>query len=314
MSARCVVALCGIFVAFATPVSAQSAGLALHRLRLQGDAGCETGSARYCPDQARFESLAGDIGVAAAGLPTSPAHTGGRQAFRVTARATMTPVRSDAWRRGTRGADASALENDDPPTRVSVLLAEVEKSLPLGFAVRGAAGAWVGSGGVVLGGGLRWAVLEGFRRGVFRYIPDISLSADIATVVGLQSLRVLMPSTTLRMSKRVIIARQVELTPMLGVSLLWVRASASGAVDLTPERDAVAECAPDELGECTGDGTDLNNNVTFATTTSLRARLTLGAALRYRAASLDASVAFDLARPADASRLVQVSLGVGLSF
>ncbi|MFT5357053.1 MAG: hypothetical protein ACI9KE_004283, partial [Polyangiales bacterium] len=82
----------------------------------------------------------------------------------------------------------------------------------------------------------------------------------------------------------------------------------SELVDLTPNRNAFAECGvspqqpPDNAGsniQCARSTQDLGNNVVFNDVRAFRARMSIGAEIRYRVFTLNAAIHWDLKAPGD---------------
>jgi hypothetical protein len=218
---------------------------ALSRLVL--DPNCTLAGAAACvPDRAAYYKLVSQLGFALA--PHSPfeAGTGGLSGFQVSLVGGFTAVDSSAdyWRRGTQGKASAAngvAENADPDAWLQLYSLEVRKGLGFGLEAAGSLGTMPHTSLIAWGADLRLALLEGHRQGAWRYFPDTSLGIALREATGLPDLELGTLALDARFSQPLVGPSGFIVTPWLGYQ--WVRiAGDAGAVDLTPNRDALAEC------------------------------------------------------------------------
>lgn len=168
-------------------------------------------------------------------------------------------------------------------SRLTVSGLEVSKGLPFGLQVSAAlfrphtSSMWSPSLTLQL------AILESFRKNIFRYLPDIAVRAGFRALSGHKAMRVFALSIDLILSKPFPI-QDVILTPLLTAGLVWGSAS-TREVDLTPERDALSECepsyepyAPDNVSlvRCRGSAQDFQNIANFPRRNLFLPRLSIG--------------------------------------
>jgi hypothetical protein len=216
----------------------------------------------------------------------------------------------------------------------------VRKGLPFGFELGTSIGFAANTSYWTLGLEIRWSILEGLRpQGSSAYLPSISVRGSVQTLIGDAELNVTVPAVDVTIGERFVIADAVEISPYLGAQWAFIFADTE-LVDLTPTRDAFAECNPDpfppghpsfsssstEAPYCRGDGTDFNHNVVFPSLRNHRARGFAGLQLRYEWFAFTGAFAFDLltpaemphgddyALPADLPRQWQLDLGLGVSY
>ncbi|MEO0323724.1 MAG: hypothetical protein AAF447_12260 [Myxococcota bacterium] len=323
---RAALVLALLSVAAAPPAAAKAGAfdLTLSRLGLQraGDPNCAPGSPGRCADVPRYQRLVAELALAVAPpMLLAPAETLGSRRFALALDAGFVSVdaRDEAWRLGARGR-----RGQGPPGRMRWLRLGARKGLPGGLEVGANVATLTQSAYFVVGGELRLGLLEGFRRGPLGKLPDVALRGAINAFVGEADLRIVTPSLDLTFSKGLVLGREVVLTPLAGLQLLWTR-SASEIVDLTPDVDALALCDPDPAGlavgslRCRGSGADLPSDVQFPGTRSFRLRGAAGVALRWRDVALRTAVDVDLRDPSasgdvPAGTRRQWRLDVGASF
>lgn len=329
--------IAGACLVLSVPAQAQRMDLALSRLRVPSvddpaspcsrtfGAGLERD---FCADDDAWRRLATQFAGSMIPPVLLPAHTRGMRGIYVGIESAISGIDSseEYWARGTEG------DTGDRNRFVDSVLAwnrlNVRKGLPFGFEIGTNVGFLVNTSYWTLGLEVRWSLLEGLRdRNASAYFPSLSVRGAVQTLLGDSELNVTVPSIDVSIGERIIIADTVELSPYLGAQLAWVFAD-SELVDLTPERDAFAECNPDpnpmggEPPFCRADGTDFNHNVVFPSLRSTRARLFFGTQLRYEWFAFTGAFAFDLmapgdlddSLPSDLPRQWRVDLGVGVSY
>lgn len=286
-------------------------------------------SGQFCPDQTAFRAVTSQFAGAMIPSVLLPAHTRGMRGIHVGVESSITGISSgrDDWARATEGDLPGESRNRfvDPVLAWNRL--HVRKGLPFGFEIGGSAGFLVNSSYWALGIDVRWAVLEGFRaQNSSFYFPSVSIRGAVQTLIGEPELNVTVPSLDLSVGERFIIADTVEISPYVGTQVAWIFADTE-LVDLTPERDAFAECNPDpasmsgSLSCRSGDGTDFNNDAVFANLRSLRARMFFGAQVRYEWFAITSAFSFDLMKPAELDETLpnlprqwRIDIGLGVSY
>jgi hypothetical protein len=174
---------------------------------------------------------------------------------------------------------------------------------------------------------LRWSLLEGFRRGVLAYFPDLSIGGGVRTITGTPQFQLTVASGDAALSKPLPIADTSVLTPYVGYQFLRIFGD-SGPVDLTPRTDAIGYCnyqgqkvpggyngddvdhtqGPYTGQAVCGDGSgqngtpdDLSNTRIFQSARITRHRLVLGLAYRYEMIFVGGQFATDVVAPEKAN-------------
>ncbi len=286
-------------------------------------------SNQFTPDNAAWARLVSQYAMAIAPNPMHPARTTGYGGFELSLFGTVTTVDNGAdWmKRGTEGAIAGGKypsSNANPDGVLQVYGVSGRKGLPYGFELEGSVGYMANTELVVMGGGVRWAILEGFRTGALGYLPDISIGGYVNTLTGTQKVKITVPSADAEASYAITLAKQVVFQPYVGFQLLWIDAD-SGVVDATPGTNVLSNCnaRPPTPSEMSGgydgqmicqhrnpDGTygpatqadnnaklDVNNNMVFQNVRFRRQRLFVGTALRYELIDVILHASFDVASP-----------------
>lgn len=307
--------------------------------RLVVDPSCaQLDSTTACtPDRALYYKLVSQWGFALA--PSSPyeARTTGLSGFQISVLGAFTAVDSgaDYWRRGTRGdastvstaepgtaLAAAAAQNPDPDAWLQLYSLEVRKGFGFGVEAAGSLGIMPNTSLVAWGADLRVALLEGLRHGAWRFLPDTSLGVGLRRATGLSDLDLGVLALDARVSEPLVGPSGFIVTPWLGYQFTRIDAE-SAWVDLSPGRDALAECgyvgprvpgAPASGGDTPGrsaafDGTpvcrdgsaaDFANGVSFGEADVLRHRLLLGLSYRKELLRLGTELITDLVPPEDA--------------
>ncbi len=333
-------------------VAAQRMDLALSRLRVTADSSpgslCsptfDGGMRDFCGDDDAWRRLATQFAGSLAPPLISPARTRGPRGLYVGLESFITGIDSGQsyWHRGVEGdsADAVSCGSGDPGMNcqqsrfVDSVLAwnrlSFRKGLPLGFELGTSVGFLTNTSYWTLGVEVRWALFEGFRDSGLEFLPDITVRGAVQTMVGDPEMNVTVPAIDVTLSKPIVLGSVVELSPFGALQLAWTFADTE-LVDLTPERDAFAECDPDPAGAATGggsppycrrDGTDYNHNRVFPRLRSMRVRAAAGLQLRYEWFTIAGSFSGDLVSPNELDRSLpgdlphqwQVDVAVGLSY
>jgi hypothetical protein len=300
-----------------------------------GSAGLYRPGARPCAlDESSFKKLINQYGAAVAPQFMAPARTTGYGGFQITAQGVFTTIDSDAdyWKNGTQGpkdptTGQYSIRNKTPDTWLQLYGVNVRKGLPLGFEIAGNI-AYLARTSIVVGGAdLRWSLLEGFRRGVLGYFPDLSIGGGVRTITGTPQFQLTVVSGDAALSKPIAIADTSVLTPYVGYQFLRIFGD-SASIDLTPRTDAIGYCnyqgqkvpggwpgddADHTQGPYTGqavcgDGSgqngspdDLSNSRIFQSARITRHRLVFGLSYRYEMVLVGAQFATDVVAPENAN-------------
>jgi hypothetical protein len=292
---------------------------ALSRLRVVGGRGdCPNDEGRFCADNELFERLVSEMAVTLAPPLSGPARTIGQTGWHLGVSTTVTTVQAAEtyWVLGTEGADASpGMAFNSAPDRALIWnRLHVRKGLPLGFEVQSFVGQGMQTSMWVVGAGIKWALVEGFRTGAGQ-LPDVAVAASYSRSVGSSQVTFNLGSMELLLSKPFVLERSYILSPIVGLQGLAVDVE-SGVVDLTPggapltadgapAEDAFASCLP-EPGQqasppdnrlCTGDDADLANDVRFDPVTQGRLRVMVGGELRFDVLTFSFAIYADLLAP-----------------
>ncbi|WP_234023570.1 hypothetical protein [Sorangium cellulosum] len=310
--------------------------------RLVRDAGCRlvgpdkglyyNPASRYqrCQtDDAAFAKLIAQYGFAVAPSAMHSARTTGYGGFEIGLEADFTKIDSDAdyWKLGTQGPQDPAtkdfsIENRSPDDFLQHYALKVRKGFPFGFELTGAVGFLANTSLVSAGADMRWALFEGFRKGLPAILPELAVGGSVRTVTGTEEFQLTVAGVDAQVSKPLPIAGTVVLTPYAGYQ--WLRIFGdSGLIDLTPNTDAVNYCnfrglnSPATPAQGEGDATppfdgqpvcaggsqaDFNNTVVFDAVRMSRHRLHFGAQLRFQMVKFGAHFVTDLVTPEDANK------------
>jgi hypothetical protein len=300
------------------------------------NSGLYRAGARPCAlDETSFKRLINQYGFAIAPPAMSPARTTGYGGFQVSAQGNFTTVDggADYWQNGTRGpvdptTGQYSVRNNSPDNWLQVYGVNVRKGLPLGFEIAGSV-AYVARTSIVSGGAdVRWSLLEGFRRGVLGYFPDLAVGGGVRTITGTAQFHLTVATIDGMLSKPIPIADTSVLSPYVGYQFLRIFGD-SGPVDLTPRTDALGYCnyqgqkVPGGFGgddvdhtkgpytgqTVCGDGTgqngspdDLSNTRVFQPARITRHRLVFGLAYRFEMIVVGGQFSTDLVAPANANQ------------
>lgn len=273
-----------------------------------------------------FRNFASELGAAIAPTSFYPARSTGIGGLSLSLEMNVTTInaggevqnpdgsRTGYWRAATRGKQDPSTkrfgaQNDSPDSLIQVYSFKVRKGLPLGFELIGAFGYLGGTTLWVGGGDIRWSLLEGFRKGTFGYLPDVSVGSGVRTLAGSPRMYLTVASVDVKLSKPFTLADSSQLIPTLGYQRLFMFADTT-IVDLTPNTDALNQCgytgnnaqtgAPvcsNKLSNGTDNNSDYNNNTTFDRVRMHRHRGMFGLHYRYEYLSVGTQAAFDLTDP-----------------
>lgn len=267
------------------------------------------------PDNAAWAKLMSQYAMAIAPPAIHQARTTGYGGFQLSLFGQFTSISKDEdfVRRGTEGpiTDGKKFSSSNPSPDGFLQLYGVtgRKGLPYGFELQGSVAYIANTELVALGGGIRLAPFEGWRK-----VFDLSVGGYVNTLTGTSKVKMTVPALDVQASREFVIAQQVLFQPYVGWQMVWINVD-SGVVDGTPSVDGLAGCnarpatpaerAAGDTGEfhCqqrsnNGSGPiggdapagssaatsklDLNNNVVFQNMRSFkRQRLFLGLAGRW---------------------------------
>jgi hypothetical protein len=274
------------------------------------------------PDNVAFKNLVSELGFAIAPTAFHPARTTGFGGFVLSLETSWTHINADDytstggshtqyWHAGTQG-EANQAANQSPNSLLGVYSLKARKGLPFGLELAGALGYVAGTSLVVGGADIRWSVLEGFRTGLFGYVPDISIGSGVRTVTGSSKMYLTAVGVDAQVSKHFAIADQAVLTPYVGYQHLIIYGN-SAVLDSTPNVDALQACGyvgrnPDGTPACqnkvptykgtpTDNNADFNNDITFNSVVVQRERAMIGATYRLEVLYIAAQFLMDLTSP-----------------
>ena len=175
------------------------------------------------------------------------------------------------------------------------------KGLPLGFTIGATVGRVYNTSLWVVGGEIKLALIEGLRSWA---MPDVAVRGAVNTTVGNVPYTLTAVATDLIISKNIVTARVMRLSPYLGAGMVFSFAT-SELVDLTPNVDAVACAAGGSVCSDRGLGAtadDIGHDRPFKNLSLRRYRGFAGLAMRYQLFSLAAEIIFDLLEPHEADK------------
>ena len=292
-------------IALPASVSADPMDVALARLRLEQPDGS------FRADNDSWSSLMSQLGNVIAPPLLSPARTTGFRHFYLGFETSIVQIddNADYWAVGTEGDSMAIGRNRFVDSTLNLSRLHLRKGLPFGLELGLSAGHIFNTSYWVWGGSLKISLMEGFRKGLAAFIPDVAIRASVQTLTGDGEYNLTVPSLDVIASKPFVLGRTVVLTPIVGVQFFWTAAD-SESVDLTPEVDEWATCnanpnlspRPDDMWAlptpaCRGDGSDFQNEVEFSRFRAFRSRIVVGFNLRYQIFQLAGSIHWDLQSP-----------------
>jgi hypothetical protein len=298
------------------------------------------------PANAAWANMMSELGMAIAPTAFHPARTTGLSGFALTFEASLTKINNNAvsnetdpsgkvipgssiayWHQGTQGSvDPNtknfSIVNNGPDSVLQVYSLKARKGLAYGFEIAGALGYVANTGLWVGGGDVHWSILEGFRTGIFGYLPDIAVGGGVRTLGGSPKFFLTTVGIDAQVSKPFTLADSAVLTPYIGGQRVIIFAD-STVVNLVPTVDPLQVCGyqgtnvpgnPSAPGKATGtyDGTpvcsnvktdpaapnDFNNLTVFNKARIHRWRGIVGVDYRYEVLYLAGQFAMDLTDPA----------------
>lgn len=210
--------------------------------------------AQCFPDNQLWANLVNELGGAIAPSLAAPAMTLGYAGVYVGYEISVSNLNrhSAYWTRGTEGSVTSnvgtgtSAQRDRGDANSFVSRLHVRKGLPFGFELGTQVSHMHSSNVWAIGLDLRWALFEGFHRGVLGYLPDFSVRASVNTMVGQSQMNLTVVGIDATISKRFTLGGQVRLSPFIGGQALMIFGD-SGVIDFTPTRSAYNECPRQQI-------------------------------------------------------------------
>ncbi len=208
-------AIIGVVLMSATSAYAGGNDFKLERL-------CSGGTCGSAESISDFKALARAYGSIFAPMQLHPASTIGEEGFEISAGAKLSFATEDAafWRATNKNnpGEVLAASKDgkySAPDVFSTIQLQMRKGLPFSLEVEGEVSWLADSEMFYVGAGLRWAVTEGWW-----FLPDISVGANVGTLVGASQLSMINVNLDVAMSYTFGIAGVMSITPYGGYSLL----------------------------------------------------------------------------------------------
>lgn len=269
------------------------------------------------PDNAAFINLVHQFGMAIAPSAMYDARTTGYGGFEIVLEGTYTSVNGDAdyMKKGTRGvvdstSGSAAEENENPSSLLQMYSLRARKSFGFGFETGLQFGFMPGTSLVAGGADVRLSILEGFRRSIPGYLPDLAVMGSARTITGTAQVQLTVAAASGVISKPITIAESAIVTPWVGYQHLFIFGD-SGVIDFTPAENALQACgysgptqpgtedregADDGSPTCANEGIveDFNNNKVFTPVRLMRQRMIFGAKYRYEILTIGGQVMVDV--------------------
>ncbi len=275
------------------------------------------------PAQAAFSNLVSELGFAIAPTAFHPARTTGFGGFEFSIEASYTKINQDAsaggiqyWHAGTQGSvdpntSLQSQQNTSPDSLIQVYSLKARKGLPFGFEIVGDVSYIANTTMFTMGADVRWALLEGFRKGWPSFLPDVSVGGGVRSLTGSSKLTLTTVGIDAQLSKPITLADTSVITPYVGYQRLYMFGDSS-TVDLTPNTDPLKacgytgtqangqpQCANNIPGTNTPNNFDFNNNTVFGKVRTNRHRGIVGLNYRYEILYLAGQFLIDLTPPND---------------
>lgn len=214
-------------IALPSTASAGDNDFKLHRL---ADFECTDNSTGLCtagsaiPDTEAFKALSTGLGMMFAPAFLSPAETSGQAGFALGVGTKISiPQNGEHWR-----ALNGVQTGDTDPGIFSLLEISASKGLPWSFELDGVMNWLIDSEMIYLGGGLKWALTEGWA-----YVPDLAVRGHGGIVGGAPDMNIATAGVDVSLSKAFGLAGFANLTPYAGYSHVWTITS-SRVIDADP--------------------------------------------------------------------------------
>ncbi|MGH7434983.1 MAG: hypothetical protein ACRENE_04850 [Polyangiaceae bacterium] len=210
------------------------------------------------PANNAWANMMSELGMAIAPPAFHPARTTGLSGFALSFETNITRINQDAsvtepdkstiqyWHLGTQGSvdpntKAYSIRNNQPDAVLQVYSVKARKGLAYGFEITGALGYVANTSLWVGGGDVHWSILEGFRTGLFGYLPDIAVGGGVRTLGGSPKFFLTTVGIDAQISKPFTLADSAVLTPYVGGQRVIIFAN-STVVNLAPQTDPLAVC------------------------------------------------------------------------
>lgn len=193
-------------------------------------------------DNDAWAKLMSQYAMAMAPLAMHPARTTGYGGFELSLFGSMTTIsKNESFvTKGTEGpvtdGNKYSSRNTSPDSVLQVYGVTGRKGLPYGFELQGTIGYMANTEMSVLGGGIRLAPFEGFRK----YF-DVSAGGYVHTMTGNSKVKITVPAFDIQVSRQFAIAQQVIFQPYVGWQMVWLNVDSS-VIDTTPNVDGLGNC------------------------------------------------------------------------
>lgn len=208
--------VCGLLIMTAGTAFAGGNDFKLNRL-------CENGNCYSAESISNFQTLSKAYSSILAPMHFAPAKTLGEEGFEIGVESKMSFSTEDnpSWKATNKNAGKTdANGNAAAPDVFATVQLHMRKGLPFSLEVEGVFNWLANSEMFYVGGGLRWAITEGWW-----FMPDISIRAHVGTVVGAAEISLINVNMDIAISYTWGLGGIVGITPYAGYSLLTSWAS-----------------------------------------------------------------------------------------
>lgn len=202
--------------------------------------GVET-SSNTAPNE-RLRLLTSELAFALSPRAVAPARTLGMSGFEFSVDTTLVSLHTghDYWKGGIGDPKLGAGNVTDPVTEQAqvrkvqpssmqgVVGFHFRKGLPFSFEVGADVNYLLNSSMFVLGGSLRWALLEGYH-----YLPDLSVRGAVGRLMGANDIDMVTAEFSGTLGKTFAIAGVCTLAPYVGYGMMLINVD-SNVIDITP--------------------------------------------------------------------------------
>ncbi len=194
----------------------------LHRLATCAEGTVPGESCIADPDFAGFDAFSKRMGLVFAPSFLAPADSLGQAGFAIGLETKFAVAAKDESWRALNGVDF------DTPPLFALMQLHVRKGLPFSLELDGLMSWLIDSELFYVGGGLKWAVTEGWW-----FLPDLAVRGHGGTLVGSPDLNLVNAGFDVSLSYSFGLGGVVNLTPYAGFSYVWV-ISSSRVIDADP--------------------------------------------------------------------------------
>lgn len=185
---------------------------------------CTGGSCATEQAKSDFKTLSQEYSSILAPMHFAPAKTLGEEGFEIGVESKMSFSTEDngSWKATDKNANVAAPADGNyaAPDVFATVQLHMRKGLPFSLEVEGVFNWLADSEMFYVGGGLRWAITEGWW-----FMPDISIRAHVGTIVGASELSLINVNMDIAVSYTWGLGGIVGITPYAGYSLLTSWAS-----------------------------------------------------------------------------------------